>query len=243
MADLTFQSQQMAAEQSNIAGQATMQGAAALGAGMERGAQAIQQQANINTERGDRQQQWQEQRQDNRRQQQQNALKTTLAERGIPLGSEIEQNEAGNLNRQFAIADQNAAAQAWNAVPGMQSQLQSNQIQQQMAPGAVANQSLGLLGGLAGLTPGYTNIAPQNFAPGDFAGAQARADQQNAQNYNNMWSGIGSLAKIGGAAFGGPLGAAALGGLFGSSSTTPGTAQNGGWTTTVNKPGLFNWPV
>ena len=177
------------------------------------------------------------------RQQQQNALKTTLAERGIPLGSEIEQNEAGNLNRQFAIADQNAAAQAWNAVPGMQSQLQSNQIQQQMAPGAVANQSLGLLGGLAGLTPGYTNIAPQNFAPGDFAGAQARADQQNAQNYNNMWSGIGSLAKIGGAAFGGPLGAAALGGLFGSSSTTPGTAQNGGWTTTVNKPGLFNWPV
>jgi hypothetical protein len=132
------------------------------------------------------------------RQQQQNALKTTLAERGIPLGSEIEQNEAGNLNRQFAIADQNAAAQAWNAVPGMQAQLQSNQIQQQMAPGAVAGQSLGLLGGLAGLTPGYTNIATQNFAPGDFAGAQARSDQQDMQNWQNTWNGIGNLAGVAG---------------------------------------------
>ena len=171
------------------------------------------------------------------RQQQQNALKTTLAERGIPLGSEIEQNEAGNLNRQFAIADQNAAAQAWNAVPGMQAQLQSNQIQQQMAPGAVAGQSLGLLGGLAGLTPGYTNIAPQNFAPGDFAGAQARSDQQDAQNYQNMWSGIGNLASVGlgglfgqmpaNYSFGNTLAGKAYGGikgLFNNSSVTGGSA-------------------
>ncbi len=170
------------------------------------------------------------------RQQQQNALKTTLAERGIPLGSEIEQNEAGNLNRQFAIADQNAAAQAWNAVPGMQAQLQSNQIQQQAAPYSIAGQGLGLLAGLNSLAPQNADISTPGYQPGDFAGAQKAYDQQNAQNYQNMWSGIGNLAGVAGLGllspnlgqnFGKTLlgqGFSKLGGLFNNSSVTGGSA-------------------
>jgi len=136
------------------------------------------------------------------RSQQQNAMKTTLAERGIPLGSEIEQNLQGNMDRQFAAADTAAAAQAWNAVPGMQTQLTQNQITQQQAPGQIANQNLGLLQGLQGLAPGYSNLTPQPIAPGGFAQAQANYDNQEMQNYQNQWKDIGTLASVG------------LGGLF-----------------------------
>lgn len=171
------------------------------------------------------------------REQQQSQLKTTLAERGIPLGSEIEQNLQGNMDRQFAIADQSAAAQAWNAVPGMQTQLTQNQITQQAAPGSIAKDNLGLLAGLQTLAPQYANLQPQQIGAGNFAQAQATYDQQEQQNYQNKWSDIGSLAKIGMGIAGGPIGTAALGGLFG-------TQQNkdiNGWKTSVNTPGLFNW--
>lgn len=131
------------------------------------------------------------------RAQQQNAMKTTLAERGIPLGSEIEQNLQGNMDRQFAAADVSAAAQAWNAVPGMQAQLTQNQITQEMAPGQVARQNLGLLAGMTGLSPGYSNLTPQAIAPGNFAQAQANYDNQEMQNYQNKWKDIGTLASVG----------------------------------------------
>lgn len=158
------------------------------------------------------------------RKQQQNALKTTLAERGLPLGSEIEQNEQGNLDRQFANADINAAAQAWNAVPGMQAQLQTNQVQQQLAPGQVANQSLGLIGGLNGLSSGYADLTPQGINPADFQGAQANYDKQNQQNYANMWSGIGNLGGV----LGGALFSPNLGTNFGNTLAGQGAKKIGG---------------
>lgn len=101
MADLTFQSQQMANEQSNIAGQATMQAASALGAGIERGAQAIQQQANINTERSDRQQQWQEQRQDRARQTDQEAA---LQNKALDQRAGMFEQEIAQRREEFALA-------------------------------------------------------------------------------------------------------------------------------------------
>lgn len=167
------------------------------------------------------------------REQQQNALKTTLSERGIPLGSEIEQSQQGNLDRQFAAADTAAAAQAWNAVPGMQTQLTQNQIMQQAAPGSIAKDNLGLLQGLQGLAPGYANLTPQAIAPGNFAQAQANYDQQEQQNYQNKWKDIGTLASVGMGGLFSPLPAnysfgntlagkayGGLGGLFNSSNNT-----------------------
>lgn len=171
------------------------------------------------------------------RAQQQNQMKTTLAERGIPLGSEIEQNLQGNMDRQFAIADQTAAAQAWNAVPGMQTQLTQNQITQQQAPGQIAKDNMGLLAGLQTLAPQYSNLTPQAIAPSNFAQAQSTYDNQEMQNYQNKWKDIGALASVGMGGLFSPLPAnysfgntlagkatSGLGGLFNS---------NGGWQTDV----------
>jgi hypothetical protein len=121
------------------------------------------------------------------RQQMQNQLKTTMAERGIPefsqngdFGSDIAKNAWGNLNQQFALADTNAAAQAWNAVPGMQAQMTNTELQQKYAP---ANQNLGLLQGLYGFMPGINQ--PQLGA----------ATQANVDHSGNVWNAYNAEAK------------------------------------------------
>jgi hypothetical protein len=114
------------------------------------------------------------------RQQMQDQWKTTLSERGIPLGSDIEQQGSGNMARQFAIADTNAAAQAWNAVPGMQAQMTNTELQQKYAP---ANQNLGLLQGLYGFMPGINQ--PQLGA----------ATQANVDHSGNVWNAYNAEAK------------------------------------------------
>jgi len=131
------------------------------------------------------------------REQMQDQWKTTLAERGIPLGSDIEQQGSGNMARQFSIADTNAAAQAWNAVPGMQAQMTNTELQQKYAP---ANQNLAQLQGLYGLLPNinqpqlgaaqagnvdYTNLVNNNY-------------NQQMQQYNANQAALGGL--FGGAA-------------------------------------------
>lgn len=131
------------------------------------------------------------------RAQAQNSLNTTLSDRGIPLGSEIDNNERGNMDRANSIADTNAAAQAWNAVPGMQATMTNTAIQQGLAPGNQAGQSLGLLSGLNGLTPNVAGITPQQIAPANYGQAAQNQFQGEQQNYQNLWGGIGNLAGVG----------------------------------------------
>jgi hypothetical protein len=185
------------------------------------------------------------------RQQMQNQLKTTMAERGIPefsqngdFGSDIAKNAWGNLNQQFALADTNAAAQAWNAVPGMQAQMTNTELQQKYAP---ANQNLGLLQGLYGFMPGINQ--PQLGA----------ASQANVDHSSNVWNaynaeqknaaakqdGFNQLLKVGGTAlggfFGGPMGAMAMNGLMGGltgGGAPQGFPQSGVWNPA---PTNFNW--
>jgi hypothetical protein len=126
-----------------------------------------------------------------------NAFNTRMKEIGQPVGGEIYDKQFGNMERQFALADTNAAAQAWNAVPGMQAQMTNTELQQKYAP---ANQNLAQLQGLYGLLPNinqpqlgaaqagnvdYTNLVNNNY------------NQQMAQ-YNANQAALGGL--FGGAA-------------------------------------------
>jgi hypothetical protein len=180
------------------------------------------------------------------RQQMQNQLKTTMAERGIPefsqngdFGSDIAKNAWGNLNQQFALADTNAAAQAWNAVPGMQAQMTNTELQQKYAP---ANQNLGLLQGLYGFMPGINQ--PQLGA----------ATQANVDHSGNVWNaynaeakaaaeknaGFNNLLKVGGSMAMNYMlpGSGALMGGGGAKGAPQGFPQSGVWNPA---PTNFNW--
>ena len=129
-------------------------------------------------------------------QQQQKQLDTTLSDRGIPIGSEVYNDAQGNLSNSFNLANSNAAAGFLNAAPGLQSQLQNNQIQQYNQPTESAAGSLGLLQGLNGLN----SAAPQGSASVQSPNYQgAVQDQYNAQmqQYNSQMNGLGSLAGAG----------------------------------------------
>lgn len=184
------------------------------------------------------------------RAQQVHALNILESERGLPLGDEADQRLRGNLYRGFDIADTNAAAQAWNAVPGMQSTMTNTAISQGMTPGNLAAQSSGLLGTMLGWLPqaqqpqgmvnGATvngpNVGPVNY--GDMAYKSFEGDQKNFQN---MWSNIGNAgAAIGGMAFGMPpmgggfggnrgAGGGLFNGLFGNGGGQPGNQFPVGW--------------
>lgn len=129
-------------------------------------------------------------------QQQQKQLDTTLSDRGIPIGSEVYNDAQGNLSNSFNLANSNAAAGFLNAAPGLQTQLQNNQIQQYNQPTESAAGSLGLLQGLNGLN----SAAPQGSASIGSPNYQgAVQDQYNAQmqQYNSQMNGLGSLAGAG----------------------------------------------
>jgi hypothetical protein len=149
------------------------------------------------------------------RAQQQNQQNVTLGDRGIPVGSEVWNNASTNLNNSFDLADQNAAAQAWNAVPGMQGQLIQNQSAMQSQPYQQAAQGLGLLQGLNGLAPNAQLGQSSVQAPNYMGAVQNNYDAQN-QQYQNQMSGIGSLAGAGLGLLTAPLTGGATGGLSNS---------------------------
>lgn len=129
------------------------------------------------------------------RDQAQKQLTTQLSDRGIPIGSEVYNDAQGNLDRANSLADQNAAATFLNAAPGLQSQLDSNTINQYNAPYTTAANSLGLLQGLNGLNSaapqGSASVSAPNYA--DLVGNQYNAQMQQYQNemggINNLVSG------------------------------------------------------
>jgi hypothetical protein len=138
------------------------------------------------------------------REQMQNQLKTTMSERGIPefsqngdFGSDIAKNAWGNLNQQFALADTNAAAQAWNAVPGMQAQMTNTELQQKYAP---ANQNLAQLQGLYGLLPNINQpqLGAAQAGNVDYTGLVNNNYNQQMAQYNANQAALGGL--FGGAA-------------------------------------------
>lgn len=166
------------------------------------------------------------------RQQQQSALNVNLSDRGLPVGSEIYNDQWQNLNNSFNLADTNAAAQAWNAVPGMQSQLQSNQIQQYDQPGNSAGQTLGLLNQVGGLTPGFASLPQANVNDPNYAGLEQNRYNAQMDQYNATMGGLGNLAGAGLGLLAAPMTGGTsllgmgLGGLFNSSGSAAAGSLN-----------------
>jgi hypothetical protein len=150
--------------------------------------------------------------------QQQADLQRRMAERGLGYGSEISNNEYGNQWDAFNRQDLNAAATAANAMPGHLSSLTGTMIQQGMAPGQLAGQSIGLMGSGLGLLPNAQQASGSVGSP-DFAGMtqnnftnqmaayKAEADRVAADNAGKaaIWK---TLLGATGTALGGPLGGA-----------------------------------
>jgi hypothetical protein len=150
--------------------------------------------------------------------QQQADLQRRMAERGLGYGSEISNNEYGNQWDAFNRQDLNAAATAANAMPGHLSSLTGTMIQQGMAPGQLAGQSIGLMGSGLGLLPNAQQASGSVGSP-DFAGMtqnnftnqmaayKAEADRVAADNAGKaaIWK---TLLGAGGTILGGPLGGA-----------------------------------
>ena len=149
----------------------------------------------------------------------QNRLSTQLSERGIPLGSEIDQTEQGNFDRQNALARQSAFSTLYGQLPGMQGQLNQNEITKGMAPGQLAGQGLGLIGGMQGLLPNYANPYQYNAQAPNIEGLtqanySGQMDAYKAQQQSNAGL-MGALGTFGGLALGGPMGASLGRGLMG----------------------------
>ncbi len=108
-------------------------------------------------------------------------------------------------------------------------------------------QQLGQAGanyGNQAINSGFANVPGVNVSNVDMTNLYAQRQNQLNQNYQNelnsyngMMGGLAGLGgTIAGAALGGPMGAQLGASLFGGmGQTTPGTAANGGWTTTTRK--------
>lgn len=174
------------------------------------------------------------------RAQAQKSMDTMLSDRGLPLGSEIDNDVRGNFTRNNAIADTNAAAQAWNAAPGMQSQITNNQITQHNAPITQASGELGLLNGLNGLTPQAQQAQGTTQAPNY---AQLAQNQYQAQmdQYNAKMGGLGQLASTGLGLLTAPMtgGASLFGTMAGNlfNSAKPASGYGNSWDPMVTQYG------
>ncbi len=155
------------------------------------------------------------------RAQQQNQLDVTLSDRGIPIGSQVYNDAQGNLSNSFNLADTNAAAQAWNAVPGMQGQLISNQTAMQNQPAQTAQLNLGLLTGLNGLAPA-ANLGQSSVGAPNFENDVNNTYNQQEQQYQNEISGWGSLANAGMGLLTAPL----TGGVTAAGTKLPGLSDS-----------------
>ena len=165
------------------------------------------------------------------RAQQLNAINTTLSERGIPLGSEIDNNLRGNFYNSAFIQDQNAAANAWNAVPLHQQILGNNAISQAMAPGQLAGQGVGLMGAGLGLLPKAMQPSAQTGAP-NYTGAYTGIMDQMQKQYAADQAGFGNMIKTG-------IGVAAAPFTGGTSLAMAGGKPNGPAGGSSGDPGNF----
>jgi hypothetical protein len=143
-------------------------------------------------------------------------LRTRNAEMGRPYGSEISNSGYGNLYDAFNRQDLNAAATAANAMPGHLSSLTGTMIQQGMAPGQLAGQSIGLMGSGLGLLPGATQPQANVGAPNYAQMEQDQFRNQLAIREQELQEQAARSAQMAG--WGGLVGGIATAPLFGAKS-------------------------
>lgn len=131
----------------------------------------------------------------------QNEQKVTLAERGIPIGSEIYTNEANRLDAARANALTGAAQDAVLAAGQEQSRMQADQL---AARGTNYNEIAALLSGASGgQLPAFQNTPAYQAAAPDISGLVTNAYNQQMNQYNSQrGSMLNGLFGLGAAAIG-----------------------------------------
>lgn len=147
--------------------------------------------------------------------QEDNLRKTTMAERGIPLGSEIDATTAGQVadNRSRYLSDLSAGA--WQAGANEEQRQFGNELTKYQLPQQMAAGNLGLLTGANALLP-QAQQPQANYAAPDAQGAYASYDKANADAYATKQAGLGNLLKTGAALALAPVTGGLSGTLLGS---------------------------
>ena len=150
-----------------------------------------------------------------------NQVKTTMGERGIPLGQEISDNAYGDVYDAANRARTSFFGDLYGRMPGMKATETGTLTAQGMAQGQLAGQNVGLMQGLYGLTPQTPQLQAQYGSP-DFMGAVNANDAQKQKAYETKQQGLGNLLKFGTslafAPMTGGMSLAGLGGLFNNGS-------------------------
>jgi len=135
-----------------------------------------------------------------------------LTNRGLPIGSEARNIAEGNLAKQQSLALSTLAKDATLMSPQEQQRLIDNARQDYGMKFDNANQTLGMLSGMKGLTP-QANQPQANAQAGDYQGAAYQNYQAQQNAYNNKMAGYGALAKTALGLATTPLTGGATGGL------------------------------
>ncbi len=159
-------------------------------------------------------------------------LDTKLRNQGLVPGDESYDQQM----RQFNNTLQNANAS--NAA-GFENQAYGQALQNYQLPAMMA-QELAQFGAPQSATGNLWQTPTTQVQPADVTGAynvqnqaQQAAYKAQSEQYSGMMKGLfGTGAAIIGAPFTGGLSLGAIPGMFGGGTTSPGTAANGGWTTT-----------
>jgi hypothetical protein len=120
----------------------------------------------------------------------------TMAERGIPIGSEIDTDLSNRTSEQRNQYLRGAANDSYIAGANEEQRQFGNQLTQYQLPYQTAANSLGLLQGLNGLTP-QANQPQSSVAAPDYAGLVQNKYNADMANYNNSMTGLGQLASTG----------------------------------------------
>jgi hypothetical protein len=120
----------------------------------------------------------------------------TMAERGIPIGSEIDTDLSNRTSEQRNQYLRGVANDSYIAGANEEQRQFGNQLTQYQLPYQTAANSLGLLQGLNGLTP-QANQPQSSVAAPDYAGLVQNKYNADMANYNNSMTGLGQLASTG----------------------------------------------
>lgn len=127
-------------------------------------------------------------------QQEDDQRKTTMSERGIPLGSEIDETTGAQVadNRSRYMGD--LSSRAWQAGATEEQRQFGNELTKYQLPGQMAAGNLGLLQGANSLLP-QAQQPQANYAAPDAQGAYANYDKQRSDAYAANQAGLGNLLK------------------------------------------------
>jgi hypothetical protein len=128
------------------------------------------------------------------RQDKQNQI--TMSERGIPIGSEIDNDLSNRTSEQRNQYMRGAANDSFLAGANEEQRQFGNQLTQYKLPWEASQNSLGLLQGMNSLAP-QAQQAQANISAPDFAGMAQQQYQAEQAQHDSKMAGLGQLASTG----------------------------------------------